>query len=60
MSIKPYLPVIALAVCAFLLPPVLTAAKSAFYLTQLTMSAYYALASLGRDRYPSGRPAFSR
>ncbi|HCM28612.1 MAG: branched-chain amino acid ABC transporter permease [Treponema sp. GWB1_62_6] len=47
MSIKPYLPVIALAVCAFLLPPVLTAAKSAFYLTQLTMSAYYALASLG-------------
>jgi branched-chain amino acid transport system permease protein len=47
MGIKPYLGVIALAVCAFLLPPILITAKSAFYLTQLTMSAYYALASLG-------------
>jgi len=47
MGIKPYLGIIALAVCAFLLPPILTVAKSAFYLTQLTMSAYYALASLG-------------
>ena len=47
MGIKPYLGVIVLAACAFLLPPILTAAKSAFYLTQLTMAAYYALASLG-------------
>lgn len=47
MNLKSYLPVIALAACAFLLPPVLTATKTAFYLTQLTMSAYYALASLG-------------
>ncbi|MGA2545833.1 MAG: branched-chain amino acid ABC transporter permease [Rectinemataceae bacterium] len=42
-----YFPVIALAACAFLLPPLLTATKTAFLMTQLTMSAYYALASLG-------------
>ena len=55
MDVKPrqsagaarYLPVILLAASAFLLPPILTAAKAAFLLTQLTMSAYYALASLG-------------
>jgi branched-chain amino acid transport system permease protein len=42
-----YLPVLALAACAFLLPPALTATKTAYLMTQLTMSAYYALASLG-------------
>ena len=45
--IKGYLPVIILALCAFLLPPLFTATKTAFLMTQLTMSAYYALASLG-------------
>ena len=47
MLIKRYLPPIALAACAFLLPPILAAAKASFLLTQLTMSAYYVLASLG-------------
>jgi branched-chain amino acid transport system permease protein len=47
MRFKRYLPAIACAACAFLLPPLLTAANSAFLLTQLTMAAYYALASLG-------------
>ena len=47
MGIKPYLPAILIASCAFILPPVLIGMKSAFYLTQLTMAAYYALASLG-------------
>jgi branched-chain amino acid transport system permease protein len=47
MGVKRYLPVIVLASCAFLLPPLLAATKTAFLLTQLTMSAYYALASLG-------------
>jgi branched-chain amino acid transport system permease protein len=46
-GIKRHLPVIALALCAFLLPPFFTATKTAFLMTQLTMSAYYALASLG-------------
>ncbi len=45
--IKGYIPVIILALCAFLLPPLFTATKTAFLMTQLTMSAYYALASLG-------------
>jgi branched-chain amino acid transport system permease protein len=39
--------VLLIAVCAFALPPLLTALKAAFLLTQLTMAAYYALASLG-------------
>jgi branched-chain amino acid transport system permease protein len=42
-----YLPVIVLAASAFLLPPLLNATKTAYLMTQLTMSAYYALASLG-------------
>jgi branched-chain amino acid transport system permease protein len=42
-----YVPVLALAVLAFALPPIATAAKAAFLLTQATMSAYYVLASLG-------------
>jgi branched-chain amino acid transport system permease protein len=45
--VRRYLPVLVLAACAFLLPPILAATKTAFLLTQLTMSAYYALASLG-------------
>lgn len=44
---KRFLSVVALASCAFLIPPLLTAVKAAFLLTQLTMSAYYVLASLG-------------
>jgi branched-chain amino acid transport system permease protein len=36
-----------LAACAFVLPPLLGAAGAAFLLTQLTMAAYYVLASLG-------------
>ena len=46
-GLKRYLPVLACAVCAFALPPILAAVKAPYYLTQLTMSAYYALASLG-------------
>lgn len=42
-----YLPVLACALCAFLLPALLAATKTAYLLTQLTMSAYYVLASLG-------------
>jgi branched-chain amino acid transport system permease protein len=42
-----YLAVIALALLAFILPPIATATKTAFLLTQATMSAYYVLASLG-------------
>ncbi len=44
---KRFIPAAAVLALAFLLPPLLTAAKSAHYMTQLTMSAYYALASLG-------------
>lgn len=44
---KRYLPALACALCAFALPPILAAAKAPFYLTQLTMCAYYSLASLG-------------
>ncbi len=47
MGIKRYAPALALAICAFLLPPLLAATKTANLLTQLTMSAYYVLASLG-------------
>ena len=36
-----------LAALAFALPPILAASGAAFLLTQLTMSAYYGLASLG-------------
>jgi branched-chain amino acid transport system permease protein len=46
-GLKRYLPVLACALCAFLLPPLFAAANAAYLLTQLTMSAYYALASLG-------------
>jgi branched-chain amino acid transport system permease protein len=46
-GLKRYLPVLACALCAFLAPPLLAATKTAYLLTQLTMSAYYALASLG-------------
>jgi branched-chain amino acid transport system permease protein len=42
-----YLPALALAAAAFLLPPLALATKTAFLLTQGTMAAYYALASLG-------------
>jgi branched-chain amino acid transport system permease protein len=42
-----YLAVFALALLAFVLPPVAAATKTAFLLTQATMSAYYVLASLG-------------
>ncbi len=42
-----FIPALSVLALAFLLPPVLTAAKSAHHMTQLTMSAYYALASLG-------------
>jgi len=42
-----YAPALVCALCAFLLPPLLAATKTAYLLTQLTMSAYYVLASLG-------------
>ena len=42
-----YLPAAAIAVLAFALPPLAAATKTAYLLTQLTMSAYYVLASLG-------------
>lgn len=42
-----FVPALIVGAFAFILPPLLTAVKSAHYLTQLTMSAYYALASLG-------------
>jgi branched-chain amino acid transport system permease protein len=42
-----YFPVVALVLFAFALPPLAAATKTAFLLTQATMSAYYALASLG-------------
>jgi branched-chain amino acid transport system permease protein len=45
--VRRYLPVIAIALLAFLLPPLAAATKTAFLLTQLTMAAYYVLASLG-------------
>jgi len=47
MALKRFAPVLACALCAFLLPPILAATKTAYLLTQLTMSAYYVLASLG-------------
>jgi branched-chain amino acid transport system permease protein len=42
-----YLPPAALAVLAFALPPIAAATKTAYLLTQATMSAYYVLSSLG-------------
>jgi branched-chain amino acid transport system permease protein len=45
--VKRFIPTIACAACAFLLPPLFAATRTAFLMTQLTMSAYYALASLG-------------
>jgi branched-chain amino acid transport system permease protein len=42
-----FVPVLALAVLAFALPPLAAATKTSFLLTQATMSAYYVLASLG-------------
>jgi branched-chain amino acid transport system permease protein len=45
--VRKYVPAAALAVLAFALPPLAAATKTAYLLTQLTMSAYYVLASLG-------------
>jgi branched-chain amino acid transport system permease protein len=47
MRLQRLLPAAILAACAFALPPLFAAMGVAFLLTQLTMSAYYALASLG-------------
>jgi branched-chain amino acid transport system permease protein len=44
---KRYFSVAVLAILAFILPPIAAATKTAFLLTQATMSAYYVLASLG-------------
>jgi branched-chain amino acid transport system permease protein len=44
---KRYFAVAVLAILAFILPPIAAATKTAFLLTQATMSAYYVLASLG-------------
>jgi branched-chain amino acid transport system permease protein len=46
-TLRRYLPVLALAVLVVLAQVLLSAAKLEFYMTQLTMSAYYTMVALG-------------
>jgi branched-chain amino acid transport system permease protein len=46
-ALRRYLPVLALAVLVVLAQVILSAAKLEFYMTQLTMSAYYTMVALG-------------
>jgi branched-chain amino acid transport system permease protein len=45
--VKRFIPAAIVAALAFILPPLANLTKTSYLMTQLTMSAYYALASLG-------------
>ena len=47
MAMKKYYPVLALVVCVIIFQVIASLAGREYYLTQLTMSAYYCLVILG-------------